>query len=801
MSTFRSIIFSPRPLAGWFPLMWLSGGFIAGILFASQRAVISRNLVLLAGGVSLLTILFVLLRRRIHKIPVLLVLLGLTLTAFLLGAARYQQSLPIVNEQHIARYNDRPQEVVVIGYLVAPPDVRDRYANLRVEATRIDVGDGAKIPVHGLMLARAIRADELTYGALVRLRGHLVTPPKNEEFSYREYLSLQGVYSLMADAQVTDLRIYVGNNFLARLYRFREAGLQRLHRLFPDPEASLLAGILLGNDNGLPPSLQQAFKDTGTAHIIAISGFNIAIIAGLFVTIFSRLLGERRGTLLAALGVILYTLLVGAMPSVVRAAIMGTLSMYARQVGRRANGLNTLLLTAAIMCAFSPSTLWDVSFQLSFGATAGLILYAGPLQEWASRVLARRVNPALARNLAGPLAEYLLFTLAAQVTTLPILAYHFRRLSLVSLLANPFILPAQPPTMVLGGLALLGSALWLPAGQALAWPAWPFPAYTIRMVELFNRLPHGSLSLKVFPFWLLVGFYVLLLGMTFSPQPLRRKVSAILSPTLILTALGIAVFLTWSAVFRAPDGRLHVTFLPVGTAEAILIQTPGGGSVLINGGESPSTLSDALGRRLSPFHRKLDWLVIAVPQEQQIAALPRILDFYPPESVLWAGRRTASEAAQQLERRLTEMQVPIHPAITGSGLDLGYGCRLDVLDTTPRGAVFLLSYGNFRALLPVGADPDTLSRLEYGKTVGVVSTLLLADSGNALLNPPEWIETLRPQLILLSVAAGDPNGLPHPETLQNVAGYTLLRTDADGWIEIASDGNRFWAATQRQVEE
>ncbi len=791
---------SSRPLVSYLPLMWLSGGFIAGILFASQRPVTARTVLLLGVDAFLLALLMFVLRRRAPKIPVVLALVFLSLAAFCLGAARYQQALPVLDERHIAWYNDRPQEVVLTGFVVEPPDVRDAYANLRVEAEWLDIGDNGKVPVHGQVLARVDSADDLTYGAAIRLRGHLVTPPQSEEFSYREYLSLQGVYSMMNDAEATDLHLFAGNNVLARLYALKQVSFRRLYRIFPDPEASLLAGILLGNDNGLPYSLQQAFKDTGTAHIIAISGFNIAIIAGLLVAVFSRFLGRQRGGLVAALGVALYTILVGAAASVVRAAIMGVLGMYAHQVGRRTGGLNILLFTAAVMCAITPFALWDVGFQLSFAATLGLILYAAPLQEWASRQLARRTTVSLAQHLARQLAEYLLFTLAAQVTTLPVTMYHFQRLSLVSFLANPFILPAQPPVMVLGGLALLGSLLWLPIGQVLAYLAWPFPAYTIRMVEFFARFPHGVVDLGEFSFWLFIGFYVLLFGATFCPPRIRSKWKIVLSPALLLATLSIAVFLTWSAVARMPDGRWHVTILNVGSADAILIQTPDGRTVLINGGESPSRLSDMLGRRLSPMRRKIDWLVVASPQENQIAALPRLLERYPPDAVLWAGRRAASSAASRVERQLIEMQTPIHYAVVGGGLDLGNGGRLEVVDITPRGAVLLLSQGNFRALLPIGADLETLSRLEYGKKIGGVSVLLLADSGNVLLNPPEWIAALYPQIVLLSVAAGDPNGLPSPQTIKNVEGYTLLRTDVNGWIEIVSDGVQCSVAVQRRAE-
>jgi ComEC/Rec2-related protein len=160
------------------------------------------------------------------------------------------------------------------------------------------------------------------------------------------------------------------------LYQFKEKALDNIYRMFPDPESSLMAGILFGVDTGLTQELQQAFKNTGTAHIIAISGFNISIIAGLFFAFFSKFLGSRRGALLAVIGIIFYTILVGGDAAVVRAAIMGSLALFAKQVGRRQFALNTLLAVALLMCLWNPLYIWDVGFQLSFFATLGLILYA-----------------------------------------------------------------------------------------------------------------------------------------------------------------------------------------------------------------------------------------------------------------------------------------------------------------------------------------------------------------------------------------------------------------------------------------
>jgi beta-lactamase superfamily II metal-dependent hydrolase len=120
-----------------------------------------------------------------------------------------------------------------------------------------------------------------------------------------------------------------------------------------------------------------------------------------------------------------------------------------------------------------------------------------------------------------------------------------------------------------------------------------------------------------------------------------------------------------------------------------------------------------------------------------------------------------------------------------------------VLAVGSRGATLLLEWDRFRLLLPLGMNLDDLEALEYGKAIGNVSALLLGDSGYAPINPPEWIENLRPQVVLLSVSASDQEGLPSPETLELLQGYTLLRTDRDGWIELTTDGIRMWVEAAR----
>jgi len=183
------------------------------------------------------------------------------------------------------------------------------------------------------------------------------------------------------------------------------------------------------------------------------------------------------------LGIAVYTVLVGAGASVVRAALMAGLALTAQRLGRQGDALAGLGAAGIGMTLVHPYTLWDVGFQLSFGATLGLVMYAEPLNAALIRLLSLKMTGERATRIAGPVGEYALFTLAAQVTTLPLTAAYFHRLSLVALIANPVVLPAQPAVMVLGGLATLAGTVCLPLGRPLAWMAWPVVAYTNRVVE------------------------------------------------------------------------------------------------------------------------------------------------------------------------------------------------------------------------------------------------------------------------------------------------------------------------------
>lgn len=796
------------------PLVWISLSFILGIIAASLLS-LSANL-WLGFGLALLFVLvltllalstdnpvsrffshlqidrsFLMLNPLPYALPVI----------FFFGGWWYQFRQPVIDSFHVAFYNDRTYEVLVTGTLADAPDYRDTYTNLQIQVEAVDSGSG-DLTTHGLLLVRVPALETYEYGQRVRVRGLLQTPPENEEFSYRDYLARQGIHSYMSKSEVTVLPGNGGNRFFVQVYKLKDTLLKNIYRLYHDPEASLLAGILLGVDTGLTRDLQEAFKTTGTAHIIAISGFNIAIIAGIFFSVFKKLFGERLGAVFAVVGIIFYTLLVGADSAVVRAAAMGIISLAARQLGRRNSGMNALAGVAMLMTIFNPHVLWDVGFQLSFFATLGLILYAEPFSNFTGGLLSK-ISKQDTSVVAKIINENIVLTFAAQLTTIPIMAYHFKRISLISFIANPFILPVQPAVMVLGGLAAFTSLVIFPLGQLLAWVAWPFASYTIRVVEFFNSVPHASVYLGDSPIWIVLAVYAALLSVTFGWDRVKEGFNSLAGSlrAVALTAAFVILFAgmvtIWRASASAGDGNLHVTFLDAGSADAILIQTPEGRNVLINGGASTAKLSDELGRRLPFFSHKLDWLIIASTQEDQLAALPRVMERYMPENVLWSGNVQASFPAQELDQFFAAQGIPVSRVEAGQRLELGEGAFIEIQAVGPRGSVVLIEYGNFRALLPIGLSDGMLEELEFGNVIGPVDVLLLADSGYAPSNPPDILENVNPQLVVLSVAAGDPQGLPDPLVLESLDGYSVLRTDRSGWITVITDGNEMRVEVER----
>ncbi len=501
------------------PLLWLSLSFLCGLLVASFFTFPISDTWMLIGSGVLLTILEIILGKRIPFIAgrgqISPLPLGILLITFSLGFLRIQTAKPTITPDDLAWYNNQG-EVSIFGKVLLPPAKGERFTQVRLQAEQISsVGNNNPSSNVKVITGRALlwipNYLHLEYGDQIQVNGKLQIPKDEGEFSYKDYLARQSIHSLILFPKVIVLKKGAGNPTLSGIYAFRNRAYLMVNRLFPRPESSLFSGILLGMQGDIPDLLYLSYQVTGTAHIIVISGFNISIIAALFSRLFKHIFPFGWDALASITAIGLYTILVGAQPPVVRAAIMGSLAIPAYLIGRKVIGLHTLALVAACMAFFNPGLLQDVSFQLSFLATLGILVFTEPLNNIFNKLSENHFSQEQTRGLKLFISEYFLVTLAAQFATLPVIIAHFGYASLLALPANLLILPVQPLIIVLGSLAVLTGMLLQPLGQLIAFFAWLPAAYTNHIIEFLAGIP--GMLLGVSRLWVWLSLLALLLAL------------------------------------------------------------------------------------------------------------------------------------------------------------------------------------------------------------------------------------------------------------------------------------------------
>lgn len=767
------------------PLFWLSLAFLVGLVAAFYLPWTAAAWGLLAGAL----VLFALVEgrllprwpayRRWQTLAHLPLPMALVLAALALGGLRYASSRPAqtLTEADLAWYH-HSGSYRLSGVIQAPPEKGERAITLLIAIDQVaPLQGGDARPVQGLARVRLALGQAWNYGDRVELQGEPAAPQAGANSAYIDYLARQGITTEINYPTAHLLSHDAGSPFWALVYLLRDTCIQTVNRLLPQPEAALLAGILLGSTRDLPQAVQKAFQDTGTAHIIAVSGFNIAIVSGLFVQILGRMMRARFAVPLTILAICGYSLLTGATPSVVRAAIMGGVGLIGPLLGRRQVGVNSLTFTAALMALFSPNLPWNISFQLSFAATLGLVLFADPLQaaftQWAGRWL-----PApLVRRLAGPVGEYFLFTLAAQIFTLPVTAVHFGRFSLSAVLANPLVLPVQPLAMVLGSAALVLGLAFFPLGQLAAWLVWPLLAFTIRTAETLARLPYGSFSLGQVSLGLIALYYLALLALAL--PALRRRLLQAWKPALGIVLAGLLAAGLWRAALAAPDNRLHLDVLNVPDGPAVLLRSPDGQTWLINGSSRGDALADALGRRLPLLEDRLDGLLLANRSAAPLLGLADLVDRYAPRRLVAGPQLPDSASYKRLASAVKAQGGQVATLEPGAVIDLGRGLRLRVLADTASGTALAIEWDRFLCLLPGGAPG-------VGLDLPGVTLLVLGQADLRAQDAFTWQERFSPPA---AVAAPGEDPLP--------AGWIALDESLSA-VGIVSDGEKLWLERERR---
>ena len=492
----------------------LSLSFIAGVFV---RSFFDIDLTLVYFLLVLMTVFFVLgYKNKIARVAIFAVLF------FIAGIWRTEIDL-----KKLEGLNLSGKDISAEAAVVKEPERKEKYQKviaelnipfvLRTSFPQRGKEDFKSYAEKDKKLRLLINADpylKINYGDKIRIDCSLEIPKNfSDSFDYRMYLAKDKIYYLCRFARIEKIGSGGGDRIYGVILKIKNKMEEKINRAIPQPEAALANGLLFGGSNRLSREISDNFSKTGMTHIVAVSGYNVSIIAeylilaGIFLGLW-----RKQAFWFALAGIIIFVVMIGLPASAARAGVMGALLIWAVKNGRLANSQNAIIFAGVIMLAINPLVLrWDIGFQLSFLAALGIITLAPFWEKYFIK-----------KHKALGLTEILFLTISAQIFVLPIILRDFHNLSLVSIPANLLVLTVIPITMLLVFLAAVSGFIFYPLSLAFAWLAYLPLKYEIEIVNALANLSWANKEVENFGWRQAVVWYLVLFLIIFFLKEKRK---------------------------------------------------------------------------------------------------------------------------------------------------------------------------------------------------------------------------------------------------------------------------------------
>lgn len=633
---------------------------------------------------------------------------------------------------------------------------------------------------------------DLNGGEKISIENAVLTIPSNAGF--QRYLYNQEIQTISV-VDWSQVKITESTPFLSRLLNSIRKGIKKKAFIYlQSKEAGLLLGILLGYKEGISSLVQANFSKAGVSHVIVVSGLHVGMIS-LICIWFTRLIGIKtwQQYIIVIVLVIFYALLTGCKPSILRASLLVGAGVLGWVLGREKRLIALLSTAALILLIYNPFFLFDIAFQLSFAASLAIAIIAPILEMQFSQ------HPLLSHRFLGILPV----TIAAQLGVMPIAMYHFREISIVSVLANVIVVPLIAPILSLGIIGFLLSCV----SNIIAFPVFAVLDFLLRLVintvSFFANISFSSLSVGIS-----ISGVICLYGILATLIIYMRKKESVFKPrTLVFISLIIPIVLIWWRIGASlPPREFRATFLDVGQGDAIVVRAPDGASVLIDGGQDPRVLKDLL---LDEGVCKIDLLVLSHPHADHLNGLIEVAQRSSIGSVLVGKFANTDPNYGEFRVVINERDIPCFMAREGLKLKVGSDLELVILSDSKDSSastnlnncsvVAKLYYKEFSILFP--GDIESEQELELLDWKGELrsSVLKVAHHGSSNGTSREFLKYAQPMVAVISVGKNNRFGHPSSLTVDTLESYgaKIYRTDRNGNVTITSDGRGFTVCPEK----
>jgi competence protein ComEC len=632
---------------------------------------------------------------------------------------------------------------------------------------------------------------DISRGDVVKLRGDLKPPrkPGNPgEFDYPAYLADQGVYYTLSLKKANEINIIAPQSGLLKwVDSFRSQGEKLTKQVLPQRESAILLGMLLGSREGMDDEQYDDFQKTGIVHLFSVSGLHVGFVLLLVAWLTSLIKVSSRGRFIIGVSVLLlYGTMVGWPTPVIRSVIMGSLGLLAYYSGRENSLLNALAISGIIILLINPGSLFSISFQLTFLATWGLV-YLFPILK-------------NSLSYSGWGWDLVLIPVAAELAILPLIAYHFNLFTPVSILTNILVTYLSGGAVILGFITLFLAPVLHSLASLFLYPAGLFIEMILYIVQVVKAFPGAYLWVATPAVGMMVLYFIaMFMGILALKNVQKRKYFI---PAALLMLVFIIGLLVPAAYYNR--GSLEIVFIDVGQGDAILMKSPQGKFILVDGGGSQ--LYDVGANTVLPYlhHRgirQLDMIINTHPDFDHLQGLESVAAEIDvkylglPESIKDRKEYKNLMSIANSHRTLT---VPLR---SGQFIKLEEGLQIKVLhpegesypgdDFNQQSVVLQITYGDFSALLSGDITTEVMATV-LKKADNPITLVKVPHHGSKGSLLPAFYNDLQPRYAVISVADNNPFGHPHPSVLEMLAqaGIKVLRTDQDGAVIVRSDGRK-----------
>lgn len=741
--------------------------------------------------------------------------LSFSITLFCSSAAYSAAGIQLTQHSHINHHLDTPDPLRLVCEIADEPRVKDGKT-ITVVHVRSIRASGDSLCAEGDALLTIVldnrvgeKSREFSYGSLIAFDGTLSAPISSRnpgEFSYRDYLELNNIFAtvhVFGYSRVEVISEGTPNWFFAHIiFPSKHFVLRVIFSAMTGDAANFLIGLLLGDRTDMSADIKSAFVNTGTIHVLAVSGSHVVLVVAIIYTLFGLIrLPERCKIPATILGILYYMELTGATPSVVRASLMAIVVLLAKLFQHQTNVYNSLGVSAVLLLVYDPLQMFDAGFQLSYAAVFSMVYFYPKLA-----LLIKKIPESLEEVKA---IDYVLklfaISLSAQIGTIPFTASFFGRVSLVSLLANLVVVPLVEIIVTVGFVAVLVGtcSVWLSTcfsevNNLLAW-------FTLKFVLLANAVPHATVSTATFGLKE-TFFYSAAVAALFNVTD-----SAVLKRVLFISfaAFDLLIVIPLPTPDNAASQILRVEFLDVGQGDAALIEFPTGEKFLIDAGPKSLTY-DAGEKVVAPYLRRrrisaLDAIVVSHPHSDHLGGVPYLLrnikvtqvvdagqraqsSLYCDYEFVSSGRRRAVYAGVRLASISNVRLYTMHPS--NSFLDVDSTDGYAHLNNTS--VVFKLQYGSTSFLFAGDAEIPAEEQLDAVYASFLESDVLKAGHhGSITSSSEEFLANVNPKEVVISVGKFNKFHHPSAKVIERFrdTGAHIHHTDEEGAIIFESDGH------------